>query len=91
MEFKDYGPLVESHCPECGIKLDAAGTFIGQGQPEEGDFSICINCGQFLRFQADLRLRRATAGDIREMMADRRAWRTMEKAQQEIRKRGPLP
>jgi predicted nucleic-acid-binding Zn-ribbon protein len=37
-------------CPKCGCRLDCH-TGVNDAVPQEGDFSICIRCGQFLRYQ----------------------------------------
>jgi len=85
----DYGPFVESRCPQCGYRLDMAGLLHGEEQkPEEGDASLCLNCGQILTYQADLSLRQATAAEIREWMGDAEGWAAIENSQRLIRQRG---
>lgn len=87
-QFPSY-KLVESHCPQCDYKLDAATIARGADHiPELGDYSICINCGQVLIYRADLTLRQATAPEISELMECSEAWATIEKAQMFIRQRG---
>ena len=88
-EEPTYFPPIESRCPQCGYKLDAATKAYGEeASPEAGDTSVCLNCGQVLKYQADLTLRKATAAEIRELMDDGDAWRTIEKAQRFIYERG---
>lgn len=88
-EFPSYFPPVESRCPQCGYKLDAATKMHGEEKsPEEDDTSMCLNCGQVLKYQADLSLKKATAEEIRELMEMPEAWATIEKAQMFIRRRG---
>jgi DNA-directed RNA polymerase subunit RPC12/RpoP len=90
--FKDYGPLVESRCPQCNYKLTAATIAHGEeSAPSGGDSSVCINCGQLLTYEADQTLRKASAEEVRELMEDAAAWATIEKAQLFIRRRGPIP
>jgi hypothetical protein len=84
-----YGPLVESRCPQCDYKLTGATIVHGVDQkPEEGDVSICLNCGQVLVYAADLILRVATRQEVREIMEQGEAWAVIEKAQMLIRRRG---
>lgn len=45
----------KSHCPNCGIKLDAASSMKGH-IPEEGDVSICIECAEILEYDDKLML-----------------------------------
>ncbi len=87
-QTQDYR-LVESRCPQCNYKLDAAHVAHGEdAMPSAGDASICLNCGQVLTYEPDLTLRKATAVEIRSMMEDSEAWATIEKAQNFIRRRG---
>jgi len=37
-------------CPKCGYHMDSASNMTGEGCPEVGDCTVCINCGQVLRF-----------------------------------------
>ena len=53
--------LPEHPCPECGYRLDAAGTTDGQpGSPSPGDCSVCMMCNTLLVYTDDLDLRRMT-------------------------------
>lgn len=84
-----YFPPIESRCPQCDYKLDAATKAHGEEAfPEAGDTSVCLNCGQVLKYQADLTLRKATVAEIRELMEQPEAWATIEKAQMFIQQRG---
>jgi hypothetical protein len=86
-----YGPLVESRCPQCDYKLNAATKLAGEeGKPEEGDNCVCLNCGQVLTYQADLTLRKATAYEIRDLLTEPEAWRVIETVQTAIRQRGRI-
>jgi hypothetical protein len=89
-EFPSYRH-VESRCPQCNYKIDAATKVHGEeAAPECGDNSVCINCGQVLTYQADLTLRKATAQEISELMDNSEAWATIEKAQVLIRERAKV-
>lgn len=44
----------ECPCPNCGAPLD---TITGEGEPKEGDFSMCFECFALLRLNADLTVR----------------------------------
>ena len=48
--------LVESKCPHCGYKLDAASSMTMARKPQPDDITICISCGNFLIFNLDLTL-----------------------------------
>src|SRR5215467_4528027 len=37
-------------------------------RPDEGDFSICVHCAAFLRFETPRRLRQCTSEDLLELM-----------------------
>ena len=41
-------------CPTCKHHLDMAQKAQGEGEPEEGDYTICLYCGSVLQFTADL-------------------------------------
>jgi hypothetical protein len=88
-QFTSYGPLVESRCPQCDYKLTGATIIEGVDQkPEEGDSSVCLNCGQILTYKSDLTLRNASIAEVRELMDEPEVWATIEKAQMFIRRRG---
>ena len=57
----------ESYCPNCNYKLDAH-TSVADGEivPKEGDGSVCINCGEILMFNADLKLELITNERLEE-------------------------
>jgi len=80
---------VDSHCP-CGYKLDSSTKIEGkdEGAPEQGDASVCLNCGQILVYQADLTMRKANREDIRELMKLPKCWGMIERAQKFILRRG---
>jgi len=57
-----------SRCPYCSHRLDAASAVDGSGAaPVPGDYSVCVNCGGFLRFISRLRLARITATHLKGM------------------------
>jgi hypothetical protein len=82
---------VESRCLQCNYKLDGS-THVQGGAPslpEEGDASVCLNCGQVLTYDAELHLRKITVRELGELMAENpEGWATIEKAQMFIRQRG---
>lgn len=60
-------------CPQCGDKLDAATHPSGKvHQPEKGDFSMCLNCGTVLRWNAELILYCPTEDEMMDLEADQR-------------------
>lgn len=59
----------EQHCPSCNHILDAA-THIENDEviPSEGDYSICMYCGEILRFGKDQELILATQEDLENLI-----------------------
>lgn len=60
-------------CPRCNHQLNALGTpdgLPGDRGPQEGDVSICIECGQLLIIQADLTMRLPTQEEIDNAVDD---------------------
>lgn len=64
----------ESKCPVCGHILDAATSINGEFEPRPGDVTLCVQCGEILIFNKDLRGRIPTAeeklqyGDMPEVI-----------------------
>lgn len=57
-----------TNCPRCKIPIDAATTVAGDDQnPKAGDYTICVECGGWLRFTDDLDVRSVTADEITRM------------------------
>lgn len=57
-------------CPDCGYVFDRATGKAGGKGPGEGDFSVCVNCGAVLRFDADLRANQASEHELAELTPD---------------------
>jgi hypothetical protein len=60
------------HCPRCGGDADG-GTGFGNRtkvQPRKGDIAICLYCGSFNVYLADLTQREMTAEELRKLEAD---------------------
>lgn len=80
------GPaLPASVCPTCGYQLECA-TVIGKkdASPKPEDFSLCMKCGEILRFKSDLSLRPAELNDFLDL--PREVAITLEYAQKTIRR-----
>jgi len=45
-------------CPTCARPIDAATGMLTDARPEPGDFSMCVTCGEILRYQEDLTVRK---------------------------------
>jgi hypothetical protein len=61
--------VIGARCPRCGGGADG-GTGIGtEAYPEveAGDIALCVYCGSFNRYLADLQLREMTVEEIREL------------------------
>lgn len=48
--------IPDQWCPVCFAALDGASSMGSESIPEPGDFMVCINCGDVLRFGDDLYL-----------------------------------
>jgi hypothetical protein len=64
----------ESHCLNCGAKLDASSTFgVGEGKevrPGEGDMTVCFMCRHVMIYNADLSLRNPTDEEVVDIAGD---------------------
>jgi len=57
---------ITNFCPGCGCRLDChTGVNDRDAVPQEGDFSICIKCGQFLQYGGGDDLK---AADVSQMV-----------------------
>jgi hypothetical protein len=72
--------LPPANCPTCDYHMDAA--------TPAGDFSLCLNCGEALRFDEALRLVAVKPGELADL--DDAGWRQIWRGQQLIRARGPI-
>jgi hypothetical protein len=75
-------------CPRCGYRLDAASDLIGGATPKPGDFSVCLNCGELLRFNRKRILRICRPHELRDPGLGPKEHATLLRAQQLIRERG---
>jgi hypothetical protein len=63
MKYKTFNlPVVQ--CEGCRKKLDAAAPLDKKGGPQPGVFTVCVYCGNIMRFDAGLRLRTATPAEM---------------------------
>ena len=53
-------------CPTCGHKLNASSH--ADGAPSKEDLSICFECGEILRYEADLGLEAVSKEELAEIM-----------------------
>jgi hypothetical protein len=72
----------ETPCPFCGKGIDSASPVDESDQrPSDGDLSLCIYCGEWLVFNADMTFRKPTDEDYEVIASDpalrrvRAAWR----------------
>ena len=73
-----------SHCPLCFKKLDTA-TSVKEGwTPESGDLSVCIGCGEVLRYAEGLALKVATDSELEAL--DMETKRLLARTQTAVRK-----
>ena len=59
-----------SFCPYCLKKLNRAGHMNRQFRPRPGDFSVCIDCGNILQFDADLRVIKPALSVVEQAFRD---------------------
>lgn len=58
----------ETVCQKCDHKLNtSAGLTAGLANPEEGDISICLYCGEISIYRSDLTLRKPTEQERDEL------------------------
>jgi len=78
-----------SKCPTCNYELPAE-TCIkdANAKPKAGDLSVCLNCGEILVFDPDLKLRMPTISDVMSWDAD--LFKQVSAAQKLIRQTRPL-
>lgn len=52
----DKDNILASSCPRCGYRMDTATAIddTDKVRPSPGDFSVCMRCGQTLRFDEDM-------------------------------------
>jgi hypothetical protein len=56
-----------SLCPHCGLVYDGSSSDMSPEPPKSGDIGICTGCFSVNRFDRKLRLRAATADELREI------------------------
>jgi len=75
-------------CPMCGYVLEEhSGLGLNGEPPQDGDASICLNCGEIMVFNAKLELRKLTDKDKRDMGPQ---YASLMLAQTHIRRRGKI-
>jgi hypothetical protein len=62
-----------TRCPHCGHRLNACSTLGEDRPPNPGDLSVCMGCGQVVRFGPKLKLQRVPASVIAALLPDERA------------------
>lgn len=80
--------LPKSKCPTCGHILDAATCTYSNARPRPGDFTVCISCGEILRFGEDMVPGFATVGDMLEVSDKVKDY--LDQAQHLIRRYRPI-
>lgn len=62
MRFK----TAPSSCPQCGTTHDAAGNPSADRPPQDGDLTVCIECGEILCFSGQ-KLRRLRHHEMKQL------------------------
>lgn len=80
-------------CPYCGWEYDAAKSVTEEEVlPSEGDYSLCIRCGEIGIFEEGI-IRKPSRREAKEMFKDKeiaiakRAWANVQKELQERRRK----
>ena len=60
----------------------------GQAMPTPGSFSLCLNCGEFLRFNDDLSLRVCEGRELK--LLEPSQFVMLQKSREHIRERGRI-
>jgi hypothetical protein len=77
----------ESHCLNCGYKLDAATGVNHDDRPRPGNLLICFRCGAVMKFDDGLKPRAMTEKEQAEIHADPQLMEFLDKVTQKIRMR----
>jgi hypothetical protein len=63
--------VVPSKCTNCGKMLDGAtSSDADETSPEPGNITICLYCGELMRYENDLTLGKLTDADMYEIAGD---------------------
>lgn len=73
----DPNKIVENVCAVCGHKLDGASGVGNNTVPKPGDVSICIRCTNISVFGDDLKLRKPTENEMKELGRDSNVLKAM--------------
>lgn len=85
----DGKQLAPSACPTCGYLMDAARCLSNKtARPKPGDFSVCLKCGEMLRFTDGLLLVVVELNDLLGM--DKTTGDLMSRVQKLIRHERPV-
>jgi hypothetical protein len=71
---KHYLTHPDNICPRCKYKAEMATKLTDKkgGKPVVGDWTVCIQCGAFLRFGIDMRLATTTVAELMEFRKNQR-------------------
>ncbi len=60
------------NCPNCGHKFDCDSSLFtpGDPKPSPGDITVCIRCGEFMRFDQQMHRVPLTVDEFVELSAD---------------------
>lgn len=66
LDMKTY-KIKKSNCLSCEKELSVAAGSSEAGAPQEGDYSVCTNCGTISKFDRDMNLVRVDRNEIDEL------------------------
>jgi hypothetical protein len=76
---------IANNCPECGKHLDATSNLNNTGKPKTDDITLCLYCGAFLLFNADLTVRKMSTEEFEEIRKSA-LWPELEKVSKSLTK-----
>jgi hypothetical protein len=75
---------IDTNCPHCGHKANAATCTHDDAAPNEGDVGICFKCGEWNVYGDDMQLRLPTDAELAEIAESKEcqnaseAWRAFQ-------------
>jgi hypothetical protein len=66
----DTHKTADNRCPTCDHLLNLASNLEGENKPKDGDFSLCIGCGEILRFGHGLTIYKPGSKELQEQDAE---------------------
>jgi hypothetical protein len=75
--------ITTCNCPWCGYQVDRS---TGDGEPSEGDISICLKCLNLNTYESDLSLRKMNEDEYANLIGDKELKTKVEQYREAIRR-----